>query len=81
MVQSRVGDFSAFLGETFDEATGYVALQRAGTIGRPIGAPEGWKGLERTSCPALRPQKAGTEAANNQHIIWSYCRCHINYTD
>ncbi|ATE66373.1 hypothetical protein [Rhizorhabdus dicambivorans] len=54
----RVGDFAAFLGETFDEAFTYAALRKAEGIGRPIGSPE-WPGdMEARSLP-LRPQKRG----------------------
>jgi putative transposase len=35
----RVGDFSAFLDEAFDEAFTYAALRKAESIGRPIGSP------------------------------------------
>ena len=37
---TRVGDFTAFLGEEFDEAETYAALRKAETIGRPIGSTE-----------------------------------------
>ena len=43
----RVGDFAAFLGEDFDEATGYAALRRAERVGRPVGSAA-WLGeIER----------------------------------
>ncbi len=36
----RVGDFRAFLGEAFDEASSYAALRRAESVGRPIGSAD-----------------------------------------
>ncbi len=39
-VLERVGEFSAFLGQEFDETTSYAALRKAETIGRPVGSAE-----------------------------------------
>lgn len=36
----RVGDFSAFLDEEFDEALTYSALRRAESVGRPVGSAQ-----------------------------------------
>jgi putative transposase len=36
----RVGNFTAFLGEAFDEAMSYAALRKAESVGRPVGSKE-----------------------------------------
>jgi putative transposase len=55
----RVGDFSAFLGEDFDEAMGYAALRKAETLGRPIGTPEWLEDISVKTGRALLPAKRG----------------------
>jgi putative transposase len=55
----RVGDFSAFLGEDFDEAMGYAALRKAETLGRPIGTSEWLKDISAKTGRALLPGKRG----------------------
>src|SRR3546814_11096247 len=39
-VLERVGNFTAFLDEAFDEAFTYAALRKAERVGRPVGSPE-----------------------------------------
>ena len=55
----RVGDFSAFLGEAFDEALSYAALRKAESVGRPVGSPEWLADMEARTGLTLRPQKRG----------------------
>ena len=50
----RVGDFAAFLGEPFDEATGYAALRRAERVGRPVGSAAWLSEIERRTGRVLR---------------------------
>lgn len=55
----RVGDFTAFLDEAFDEAFTYAAIRKAESIGRPVGSPEWLEDMEtRTGLP-LTPKKRG----------------------
>ena len=58
-VLDRVGDFTAFLGEPFDEASAYAALRRAESIGRPIGSAEWLANLETKTGRNLMPRKPG----------------------
>ena len=55
----RVGDFAAFLGDSFDEALSYAALRKAESVGRPVGSPEWLEDMETRTRLALRPQKRG----------------------
>ncbi len=55
----RVGDFAAFLGESFDEALSYAALRKAESVGRPVGSPEWLADMEEATGLTLRPQKRG----------------------
>jgi putative transposase len=55
----RVGDFAAFLGERFDEASSYAALRKAESVGRPAGSPEWLAEMEEHTGLTLRPQKRG----------------------
>ena len=36
----RIGDFAAFLDESFDEASTYAALRKAESVGRPVGSKD-----------------------------------------
>lgn len=55
----RVGDFSAFLGEAFDEAMTYAALRKAESVGRPVGSREWLADMEARSGLSLAPGKRG----------------------
>ena len=55
----RVGDFTAFLDEAFDEAFTYAALRKAESIGRPVGSPQWLEDMEARTGLALRPKKRG----------------------
>jgi putative transposase len=55
----RVGDFTAFLGEPFDEALSYAALRKAERVGRPVGSSEWLADMEARTGLTLRPQKRG----------------------
>ena len=55
----RVGDFSAFLGEAFDEAMAYAALRKAESIGRPVGSNEWLADMEASTGLTLMPGKRG----------------------
>jgi putative transposase len=55
----RVGDFAAFLGESFDEAADYAALRKAETIGRPVGDADWLADLEVRTGRVLAPAKRG----------------------
>jgi putative transposase len=55
----RVGDFAAFLGEEFDEATTYAALRKAESVGRPIGAPDWLTAMEARTGRQLAPKRRG----------------------
>ena len=58
----RVGDFTAFLDEAFDEAFTYAALRKAESIGRPVGSPQWLDDMEVKTGLALKPQKRGPKA-------------------
>ncbi|HEX7848861.1 MAG TPA: transposase [Sphingomonas sp.] len=55
----RVGNFSAFLGEAFDEAMTYAALRKAESVGRPIGSKEWLEDMEARTGLTLAPAKRG----------------------
>ena len=55
----RVGDFTAFLDEAFDEAFTYAALRKAESIGRPVGSPEWLEDMEARTGLTLKPKKRG----------------------
>jgi putative transposase len=55
----RVGDFSAFLGEAFDEAMSYAALRKAESAGRPVGSKEWLADMERRTGMTLASRKRG----------------------
>lgn len=55
----RVGSFSAFLGEAFDEAMTYAALRKAESVGRPIGSKEWLADMEARTGLTLAPAKRG----------------------
>ena len=55
----RVGDFSAFLGEAFDEATSYAALRKAESVGRPVGSKAWLADMEKRTGKALAPRRRG----------------------
>jgi putative transposase len=58
-VLERVGDFTAFLDEAFDEAFAYAALRKAESIGRPVGSPEWLEDMETRTGLSLKPKKRG----------------------
>ena len=60
----RVPDFAAFLAEDVDEATAYLPLRRAESIGRPIGDAAWIEALETRTGRALAPGKRGPKAKN-----------------
>lgn len=51
----RVGDFSAFLGEPFDEVLTYPALSKAENIGRLVGSEEWLTDMETRTGLVLMP--------------------------
>jgi putative transposase len=55
----RVGNFSAFLSEDFDEAITYAAIRKAESTGRPIGSPAWLADMEHKTGLVLTPQKRG----------------------
>jgi putative transposase len=55
----RVGDFSAFLGEAFDDALSYAALRKAESVGRPVGSAEWLEDMEARTGMILKPGKRG----------------------
>jgi putative transposase len=58
-VLDRVGDFGAFLGENFDEASSYAALRTAESVGRPVGSPEWLAKMEAQIGRKLAPGRRG----------------------
>lgn len=58
----RVGDFTAFLDEAFDEAFAYAALRKAESIGRPIGSSQWLDDMEARTGLALKPRKRGPKS-------------------
>src|SRR3546814_13517388 len=56
-VLERVGNFTAFLDEAFDEAFTYAALRKAESVGRPVGSPEWLKDMEARTGLTWRPRK------------------------
>jgi len=63
-VLERVGDFTAFLDEAFDEAFTYAALRKAENIGRPIGSPQWLEDMEAKTGIALKPKRRGPRTKN-----------------
>lgn len=61
----RVGDFSVFLGEAFDEAMTYAALRKAESIGRPVGSKAWITDMEARTGLTLAPAKRGPKPRNN----------------
>lgn len=55
----RIGDFRAFLGEAFDEASTYAGLRKAETLGRPVGSREWLEDMSARTGLALLPGKRG----------------------
>jgi putative transposase len=55
----RVGDFSAFLGEAFDEAAAYSGLRKAESVGRPVGSKSWLAEMEARTGLTLAPAKRG----------------------
>lgn len=55
----RVGDFSAFLGEPFDDALSYAALRKAESVGRPVGSVEWLEDMEARTGLTLKPKRRG----------------------
>jgi putative transposase len=64
----RIGDFGAFLGETFDEAFTYAALRKSEGIGRPVGSPEWLADMEAQTGRKLAPRKPGPKPGTSQSI-------------
>lgn len=61
----RVGDFTAFLDEAFDEAFTYAALRKAESIGRPVGSPQWLEDMEARTGLTLKPKKRGPKSKDN----------------
>ncbi len=55
----RVGAFSAFLGEAFDEAMAYGAIRKAESVGRPVGSKDWLAQMEARTGLTLAPRKRG----------------------
>ena len=55
----RVGNFTAFLGEAFDEAMTYAALRKAESVGRPVASKAWLADMEARTGLTLAPQKRG----------------------
>jgi putative transposase len=53
----RTGDFAAFLDEDFDDALGDATLDKAESIGRPVGSPEWLTDTEARTGRKLAAQK------------------------
>ena len=66
----RVGDFGAFPGEGFDEATTYAALRKAETVGRPVGSAEWLQAMGGAHRQTAHPGQKGKETAKwvNMHL-------------
>ena len=56
---ARVHDFSAFLGEEFDEALGYAALRRAESVGRQVGSADWIEEMSARTGRALAAKRRG----------------------
>jgi putative transposase len=61
----RVGDFTAFLGEAFDEVLTYAALRKAEAVGRPVGSAEWLAAMETHTGKQLAPGKRGRRPMPN----------------
>ena len=57
----RVGNFTTFLGETFDEAMSYAVLRKAESVGRPVGSKEWLADIEARTGLTLAPAKRGSK--------------------
>lgn len=57
----RVGDFTAFLDEAFDEAFTYAALRKAESIGRPVGSPDWLNDMATKTGLSILPGKRGPQ--------------------
>ena len=55
----RVGEFTAFLDEAFDEAFTYAALRKAESIGRPVGSPDWLNDMATKTGLSILPGKRG----------------------
>ena len=66
--RERVGDFAAFLDESFDEASSYAALRKAESVGRPIGAPSWIAELERRTGRALAAGRRGQKPKGDKGL-------------
>jgi putative transposase len=58
-VIERYGDFAAFLNESLEDATGFIALRQSETTGRPLGSEKWIENLEKITGKTLKPQKRG----------------------
>jgi putative transposase len=58
-VMERVGPLYAFLGESFDEVSGYAPLRVSETTGRPVGSEDWIRQLEKAFVRPLAPLKRG----------------------
>src|SRR3546814_19093515 len=59
-VLERVGNFTAFLDEAFDEAFTYAALRKAESVGRPVGSPEWLTAMDATSVEGRVGKEGGS---------------------
>lgn len=64
-----MGDFTAFMGEAFDEALGYAALRKAESVGRPVGSKEWLADMEAHTGKVLAPQKRGPKPGRALHAF------------
>ena len=55
----RVGDYSLFLAEDFDEMMTYASLRKAESVGRPVGSKQWLADMEQRCGVALAPRKRG----------------------
>lgn len=55
----RIGDFAAFLDESFDEAFTYAELRKAESVGRPVGSKEWLADMEAKTGMDLARKKPG----------------------
>ena len=61
----RVGDFAAFLDESFDEASTYAALRKAESVGRPVGSKDRLAEMEAKTGRKLAAGPRGPKPKNS----------------
>src|SRR3546814_344112 len=66
-VLERVGNFTAFLDEAFDEAFTYAALRKAESVGRPVGSPEWLQDMEARS----EERRVGKDSVRTCRSRWA----------